>query len=84
MLLLLIVHQLYIYKNKGRDDARSAHNLPADLYSLGPTSSTGHHHPTTAAATVGSLWRGPARTDIFITCRGGARYLAIAQNSLKY
>jgi hypothetical protein len=28
--------------------------------------------------------RGPARTDIFITCRGGARYLAIAQNSLKY
>jgi hypothetical protein len=25
----------------------------------------------------------PARTDIFITCRGGARYLAIAQNSFK-
>jgi hypothetical protein len=30
------------------------------------------------------LRRGPARTDIFITCRGGAQYLAIAQNSLKY
>jgi hypothetical protein len=30
------------------------------------------------------VWLVPARTDIFITCRGGARYLAIAQNSLKY
>jgi hypothetical protein len=28
--------------------------------------------------------QGPARTDIFRTCRGGARYLAIAQNSLKF
>jgi hypothetical protein len=29
--------------------------------------------------------RVPSRTDVFITCRGGARYLVIAQNScLKY
>jgi hypothetical protein len=27
------------------------------------------------------IGRGPAQTDIFRTCRGGARYLAIAQNS---